>query len=61
MIQPNIIFIKADKQSEIQRKLSNPLTYAFTLKTFWECAKPAAEIAIEQDGQTAIDWLESVS
>ena len=27
---------------------------------FLECAKRVVEIAIEQDEQTAIDWLESV-
>ena len=30
-------------------------------KDLLECAKRAVEIAIEQDEQTAIDWLESVS
>ena len=30
-------------------------------KTLLEYAKRAMEIAIEQDEQTAIDWLESVS
>lgn len=30
-------------------------------KDLLECAKPSVEIDIEQDEQTAIDWLESVS
>ena len=30
-------------------------------KDLLECAKRAVEIAIEQDEQTAIDWLEFVS
>ena len=30
-------------------------------KNLLECAKRAVEIAIEQDEQAAIEWLESVS
>ena len=43
------------------------LTNSYTLinlrkhaKDLLECAKHAVEIAIEQDEQTAIDWLESI-
>ena len=54
-------FIKADKQSEIQQKVVESFNLRKHAKDLLECAKRAVEIAIEQDEQTAIGWLESVS
>ena len=54
-------FINADKQSEIQQKVIESFSLRRHAKDLLECAKRAVEIAIEQDEQTAIDWLESVS
>ena len=53
--------IKEEKQAEIEQKGSmNSTTYASALKTFWNTPKCAVEMAIEQDEQAAIEWLESV-
>ncbi|MDE0018281.1 MAG: hypothetical protein OXU51_19020 [Candidatus Poribacteria bacterium] len=54
-------FIEADKQTEIQQKVTESFNFRKHAKDLLECAKRAVEIAIEQDEQTAIDWLESVS
>ena len=54
-------FIKADKPSEIQQKIIESFNLRKHAKDLLECAKRAVEIAIEQDEQTAIDWLEPVS
>ena len=47
---------------EIQTQIQQKVTKAFTLrkqsKHLLKCAKRAVEIAIEQDEQTALDWLE---
>ena len=56
-----IPFIKADKQFEIRQKVIESFNLRKHAKDLLECAKRAVEIAIEQDEQTAIDWLESVS
>ena len=53
-------FITADKQSEIRQKVIESFSLRKHAKDLLECAKRAVEIAIEQDEQTAIDWLESV-
>lgn len=53
--------IKADKQSEIQQKIIESFNLRKHAKQLLECAKQAVEIAIEQDEQNAINWLESVS
>ena len=53
-------FIKADKQSEIQQKVVESFNLRRHAKDLLECAKRAVEIAIEQDEQTAMDWLGSV-
>ena len=46
---------------ETQRQISQKITDSFNLRKqsnhLLECAKRAVEIAIEQDEQTAIDWL----
>ena len=50
-----------EKQSEIQQKVMESFNLRKHAKDLLECAKRAVEIAIEQDEQAAIDWLESVS
>lgn len=54
-------FITADKQAEIQQKVTEFFNLRKHAKDLLECAKRAVEIAIEQDEQTAINWLGSVS
>ena len=53
--------IKEDKQAEIEQKVTESFNLRKHAKDLLEHAKRAVEIAIEQDEQTAIDWLESVS
>ena len=53
--------IRAEKQAGIQQKVIESFNLRKQAKDLLECAKRAVEIAIEQDEQTAIDWLESVS
>ena len=53
--------IKAEKQAEIEQKVIESFNLRKHAKDLLEHAKRAVEIAIEQDEQTAIDWLESVS
>ena len=53
--------IKADKQSEIQQKVIKSFSLRKHAKDLLEYAKRSVEIAIEQDEQTAINWLESIS
>ncbi len=50
-----------EKQAEIQQKVVESFSLREQAKDLLEYAKRAVEIAIEQDEQTAIDWLESVS
>lgn len=50
-----------EKQTEIQQKVIESFNLRKDAKGLLEYAKRAVEIAIEQDEQTAIDWLESVS
>lgn len=54
-------FITAHKQSEIQQKVAESFNLRKHAKDLLEHTKRAVEIAIEQDEQTAMDWLESVS
>ena len=51
---------RAEKQVEIQQKVIESFNLRRHAKDFLECAKRAVEIALEQDEQIAIDWLESV-
>ena len=51
--------IEADKQAEIEQKVSESFNLRNHAKDLLEHAKSAVEIAIEQDEQTAINWLES--
>ena len=53
--------IKGDKQAEIQQKVIESFNLRNRAKTLLESAKRAVEIAIEQDEQTAIEWLKSVT
>lgn len=53
--------LSEDKQSEIQQKFIESFNLRKHAKNLLEYAKRAVEIAIEQDEQTAISWLESVS
>ncbi|RKU21866.1 hypothetical protein C6499_20870 [Candidatus Poribacteria bacterium] len=55
-----IPFITTDKQYEIRQKVVESFNLRKHAKDLLECAKRAVEIAIEQDEQTAIGWLESV-
>ena len=52
--------IREDKQAEIQEKVLASFRLRKRAKGLLDYAKRAVEIAIEQDEQTAIDWLESV-
>ena len=56
-----IPIIRAEKQAEIQQKIIESFNLRKHAKDLLECAKRAVEIAIEQDEQTAINWLASVS
>ena len=51
--------IRATIQTEIQRKVIESFSLRKQSKHLLKCAKRAVEIAIEQDEQTAIEWLES--
>ena len=53
--------IKAEKQAEIEQKVIESFNLRNRAKDLLEHAKRTVEIAIEQDKQTAIDWLESVT
>ncbi len=56
-----IPILHQEKQAEIQQKVLDSFNGRKRAKHLLECAKRAVEIAIEQDEQAAIDWLESVS
>ena len=56
-----IPILPKEKQAEIKQKVDESFNLRKHAKDLLECAKRAVEIAIEQDEQTAIDWLESVS
>jgi len=53
--------IKEKKQTEIAQKVTESFTLRNRAKDLLENAKCAVEIAIEQDEQTAINWLESTT
>ncbi len=55
-----IPILPKEKQAEIKQKVDESFNLRKRAKDLLECAKRAVEIAIEQDEQTAIDWLESV-
>ena len=56
-----IPILHQEKQTEIERKVIESFNGRKHAKDLLEYAKRAVEIAIEQDEQAAIDWLESVS
>ena len=56
-----IPILPSEKQAEIEQKVDESFNLRTRAKDLLECAKRAVEIAIEQDEETAIDWLESVS
>ena len=49
--------IPSDKQSQIKRSITESFSLRKQSKHLLDCAKRAVEIAIEQDEQSAIDWL----
>ena len=51
--------IAQKKQIQIQQKVTESFNSRKQSKHLLECAKRAVEMAIEQDEQTAIDWLEN--
>lgn len=57
----NIVLPKIDvkKQSEIQQKVTESFQLRKQSKQLLESAKKAVEMAIEQDEETAINWLKS--
>ena len=57
----SIPILPKEKQTEIEQKVTESFNSRKRAKHLLEHAKRAVEIAIEQDEQTAIDWLESVS
>ncbi len=56
-----IPILPQERQAEIQQKVIESFNLRKHAKDLLEHAKSAVEIAIEQDEQTAIGWLESVS
>ena len=53
-----IPILPKEKQAQIQQKVIESFDLRKKSKHLLECAKRAVEIAIEQDEQKAIDWLE---
>ena len=56
-----IPILSQEKQIDIEQKVTESFNLRKRAKDFLECAKRGVEIAIEQDEQMAIDWLEFVS
>lgn len=56
VVLPKVI---QDKQTEIQQKVIESFNLRKQSKHMLECAKRAVEVAIEQDEQAAIQWLEN--
>ena len=56
-----IPILHQEKQTEIEQKVLESFNLRTRAKDLLEHAKRAVEIAIEQNEQAAIDWLESVS
>ena len=54
-----IPILSEDKQTQIQQKIIEAFDLRKQSRHLLECAKRAVEIAIEDDEQTAIKWLES--
>ena len=56
-----IPILEKEKQAEIEQKVIESFNGRTRAKDLLEHAKRAVEIAIEQNEQAAIEWLESVS
>ena len=56
-----IPILPKEKQAEIKQKVDESFNLRKRAKDLLEYAKRSVEIAIEQDEQTAINWLESVA
>lgn len=54
-----IPILPEEKQTLIQQRVTESFSLRKQSKHLLECAKRAVEIAIEEDEQTAIDWLKS--
>ena len=54
-----IPILPGKKQTQIQRKVTESFNLRKQSKHLLECAKKAVEMAIEQDEQTAIQWLKN--
>lgn len=54
----SIPILPREKQAQIQQKVIESFDLRRQSKHLLECVKRAVEMAIEQDEQTAIDWLE---
>ncbi len=52
-------FLRKEKQARISQKVAEAFALRRRSKHLLECAKRAVELAIEQDEQTAMDWLEA--
>lgn len=58
-VQGTVIpILPKEKQTQIQKKVTESFNLRKQSKHLLECAKRAVEMAIEQDEQTAIDWQE---
>ena len=57
--QTLIPILTEDKQEEIQHKVTESFNLRKQSKHLLECAKKAVEMAIEEDEETAMLWLES--
>ena len=53
-----IPLLSEEKQTKIQKKVTESFNLRKQSKHLLECAKRAVEMAIEQDEETAINWLE---
>lgn len=59
-VQRTVIpILPKEKQTQIQQKVTESFDLRKRSKHLLECAKRAVELAIEQDEQTAMDWLEN--
>ena len=56
----SIPILRQEKQSEIEQKVNESFNLRKHAKHLLECTKRAVEIAIEQNEQAGINWLESV-
>jgi len=53
-----ILILPANMQREIQRRVAETFRLRKQSKHLLECARRAVEIAIEQDDEAAMAWLE---